>query len=109
MNIDQLSNSTVKAAVQAMNDGNRTAWFSQFASNPILTDDANPRDFRQWSEDELFGKSRGWIRELDKVEDDGLLLYAQFHSERWGDFKTTMKFTLKDGKISRLDVAQADY
>ncbi len=111
MNIDQLTNPNVKAAVQAMNDGNRAAWLSQFTSNPILTDDDNPRDFVAWSDSELFGKSRGWIAEIDKVEEEenSLLLYAKFHSDKWGDFKTTMKFTIRDNKISRLDVAQADY
>jgi len=109
MNIDQLPNPIVKAALQAMQDGNRAAWFSQFVSNPILTDDENPRDFVTWSDAELFDKSRGWVTEVDKIENDGLLLYAKFHSDQWGDFKTTMKFALRDGKISRLDVAQADY
>lgn len=109
MNLDQLTNPTVRAAVQAMNDGDRAAWFRQFTSNPILTDDDNPRDFTAWSDSELFGKIRGWITSLDKVEDDGLLLYAKFHSDRWGDFKTTWKFSIRNGQIARLDVAQANY
>jgi len=33
-------------------------------------------------------------------------IHADFHSARWGDFKTFWKFAIQRGKIVRLDVGQ---
>jgi ketosteroid isomerase-like protein len=107
MNVDQLSNPIVKAAIEAMNDGNRAAWFALFAPDAVLTDDDSEQDFTQWSDTELFGKDKGRVTAIDKVENNGLMLYAKFHSDKWGNFKTFMRFKVEDGKITRLDVGQA--
>ena len=106
MNSDQLTHPVVKAAVSTMNAGNREGWLALFAADAVLTDDGSPHDYVDWSNRELFGQSRGYITAIDRVEDSGLTLYAQFHSDRWGDFPTFLKFQVQDGKITRLDVGQ---
>lgn len=106
MNIEQLSNPTAKAALNAMRAGDREGWFALFTADAVLTDDGSPHDFREWSDSELFGESRGYVTSIQHEEDEGLTLYAHFHSDRWGDFLTFMKFALEDGKIIRLDVGQ---
>jgi len=43
------------------------------------------------------------------VENNGLDILGQFHTESWGDFKTYFKFQLNnEGKINRLDIGQAN-
>lgn len=46
---------------------------------------------------------------IDIVENDGKEIYGNFHTESWGDFRTYFKFHFDaDGKISRLDIGQAN-
>ena len=100
---------TVNAALNAMKNGDAAAWHALFAENATLSDDGNERNPTDWAASELFGKGQGRITSVDKVEDNGSTLLAQFHSAQWGDFKTSWKFTVTDGKITRLEVGQANY
>jgi hypothetical protein len=108
MNLEVLTDPVVKAAITAMNAGDRAGWFDLFAPDATLTDDGNPTDFREWSDSELFGDSRGYVTEIERVGANGRTLYARFHSDKWGDFLTFMKFEIQGSKITRLDVGQAE-
>jgi len=91
-----------------MNDGNREAWLGLFGPDAILTDDGTKRDYKQWSEAEIFGAGRGRITSITKVGNRGTTIHADFHSACWGDFKTFWKFAIQRGKIVRLDVGQEE-
>src|SRR5260221_14219966 len=106
MNVAQLTNPLVKAAIEAMNAGDRQGWFNLFANGAELTDDGNANNFTQWSDSELFGKSKAYLMSIDRVEDNGQTIYGKFHSDRWGEFNTFMKFKIRDNKIVGLDVGQ---
>jgi len=108
MDSDRLLDSVVKAALEAMKQGDRDAWLGLFDERAVLTDDGNERDFKQWSDAELFGAGKGRITSITKVADRGVTIHADFHSVQWGDFKTFWKFTIEDGKIVRLDVGQEE-
>ncbi len=108
MNMELLSEPLVKAAITAMNAGDRAGWFDLFAPDATLADDGNTVDFRGWSESELFGDNRGYVTAIERVEDDGRTVYAQFHSDKWGDFLTFMKFEVSGGMITRLDLGQVE-
>jgi hypothetical protein len=105
MNLDMLSNPTVKAAIQALQAGDKQAWNAQFAPGASLFDDGSPRRLKQFTEDAL-GHER--FTSIDKVDNDGLDLVGHFHSDQWGDFVTYFRFQLNAaGKITRLDIGQA--
>jgi hypothetical protein len=106
VNPAELSHPIVRAAIEAINTNDRQAWFDLFTDDAALTDDGDPRDFRDWSDSELFGSYRCRVDAINREEADGTLIHADFHSGRWGDFKTFMKFTLKNNRIVRLDVGQ---
>ncbi len=108
MDADRLIDPVVKAAIDAMNDGDRDAWLGLFDADAILTDDGSERDYKQWSESEIFGAGKGRITSITKVANRGTTIYADFHSARWGDFKTFWKFAIQRGKIVRLDVGQQE-
>jgi hypothetical protein len=108
MSTAQFTNPVVKAAIEAMNGGDRQGWFKLFAKGAMLTDDGTVREFTHWSDSELFGKRKAYLMSIDRVEDDGLSIYGKFHSDRWGEFDTFMKFTIQDNKIIRLDVGQVN-
>src|SRR5437879_5435046 len=104
----RLLDPVVKAALEAMNDGNRDAWLGLFDARAILTDDGNERDYKHWSDSEIFGAGKGRIAFITRVVDKGVTIHANFHSAQWGDFKTFWKFKIQGGKIVRLDVGQED-
>ncbi|SRR6266568_963554 len=108
MDSDRLLDPVVKAAFKAMNESDRDAWLGLFDANAILSDDGNERDYKQWSDSEIFGAGKGRITSITRVVDRGLTFHANFHSARWGDFKTFWKFEIEGGKIVRLDVGQEE-
>jgi hypothetical protein len=105
MNTEKLSNPIVKQAIDALQSGDKQAWFSLFTNDAQLFDDGNKMDFKSFFEKAL-GHER--FTSIDKVEQNGLHLYGKFHSDKWGDFKTYFKFTIGGGnKISKLEIGQA--
>jgi hypothetical protein len=108
MNTDSLQHPLVRAAIIALNGRDRTAWLILFSADALLTDDGNSQDLVPWSDNELFGADHGQLTTVTRQEDGGLSIYGNFHSSRWGDFNTFMRFQVQDGKIVRLDVGQSD-
>jgi len=105
MKTDTLTNPTVKAAIEALQTGDKEAWLAQFAPDVELFDDGSPRSFDEFTRDAL-GHER--FTSIDRVENDGLQLTGAFHSDHWGDFHSYFKFRLSAaGKIQRLDIGQA--
>lgn len=107
VNTDTLKNATVKKAIDALQSGNSTAWFALFTSDAELYDDGHKHNFRSFFADAI---GHEYFTHIDKVENDGLDVYGQFHSDKWGNFKTYFKFHLNgEGRVTRLDIGQADY
>ncbi len=106
MNIDQLQNSVVRAALTALHAGDRKAWLALFDPHAVLTDDGNPRNYTEWSHSELFGKGNGRIIDIESEEANGLTINTLFHSTVWGEFRTFWTFEIQRDKITRLDVGQ---
>jgi hypothetical protein len=103
---DALKNATVKAAIEALQKGDRKAWSALFEPDAALYDDGNPRDLQTFSQDAL-GHER--FTAIERVENGGLDVIGKFHSDQWGDFRTYFRFRLSpSGKIKRLDIGQAE-
>lgn len=106
MNTNALTNPTVKAAIEALQSGDRKAWSVLFEPGAKLYDDGAPRSLEKFARD-AFGHER--FTSIDRVENNGLDLVGAFHSDQWGDFRTYFRFQLSaSGKISRLDIGQAE-
>jgi len=102
---DQLKNPTVRAAVEALQAGDRQAWAALFEAGAKLYDDGTERSLEEFTRDAL-GHER--FESIDRVESAGLHLTGKFHSDQWGDFRTYFRFHLSSrGKIERLDIGQA--
>ena len=107
MNTAMITNPVVKKAIDALQTGDKNAWFKLFTNDATLFDDRNKIDFKSFSESAL-GHER--FTSIDKVENEGLSLYGKFHSDKWGDFKTYFKFHINgSSKIERLEIGQSDY
>lgn len=101
-----LTDPTVRAAIEALNAHDRKAWDTLLAPGATFSDDGHEGDLPHFS-DNAFGKGREHFTAIDTVEHGGLHVYGRYHSDTWGDFRTYFKFTVKDGRITRLEVGQA--
>src|SRR3977135_2702155 len=105
MKTDALLNPTVRAAIEALQGGDRKKRAALFEPDAALYDDGSPRSLKGFTRDAL-GHER--FTSIDRVEKNGLDLTGAFHSDRWGDFQTYIRFQLSPaGKINRLDIGQA--
>lgn len=106
MDTSKLTNPTAKAAFDAWQNGDSKTFLSYFTEDAKLYDDGNPRNFQSFIKDAC-GHER--FTSIDKVENNGLDIYGNFHTESWGDFRTYFKFHINaTGKIDRLDIGQAN-
>lgn len=104
MNIEKLTHPAVRKAIEALQAGDKKAWFALFTDDALLYDDGRKMDFRSFF-DKALGHER--FTSIDKVEQDGLAVYGNFHSDQWGDFKTYFIFrTGENGQFTRVDIGQ---
>jgi hypothetical protein len=102
---EKLTNPTVRAAIHALQRGDRSAWVALFESNAKLYDDGRPRSLEKFNQDAI-GRDR--FTSIHLVKNNGLDITGQFHSEEWGDFRTYFRFQLSPaGRIQRLDIGEA--
>ncbi len=104
----QIKNPTVRAAIEALNAQDRKAWDALFAPGATFADDGREGSLATFTNG-AFGKGRERFTRIDKVENNGLDVFGQLHSDAWGDFKAYFKFQVKDDKITRLEVGQSDH
>ena len=101
----RLTNPTAKAAIEALQKGDRTAWSALFEPHAELFDDGAPRSLEKFTAEAL-GHER--FTSIDRVDDGGLEVVGEFHSDEWGDFRSYFRFRLApSGKIARLEIGQA--
>ena len=83
---DVITNETVKAAIEALQRGDRKAWSALFEPSAALYDDGSPRSLQKFTDDAL-GHER--FTSIESVENHGLDVIGKFHSDTWGDFEPT--------------------
>ena len=104
MNLDQLTHPLVRAAIDALQRGDRTAWAACFAADARLLDDGRATSLAEFTRDAV-GSER--FTSIDRVGNAGLEIIGHFHSDRWGDFRTYFRFHIgADGKCDQLDIGQ---
>jgi hypothetical protein len=100
-----LTNRIVKAAIEALEKGDRNTWSALFEPDAERYDDGSPRSLRELTRNALGHEQ---FTSIDRVENNGLDLTGAFHSDEWGDFRTYFRFQLSPAaKIKRLDIGQA--
>lgn len=105
MDSSKITNQTVKNAVEALQENNKSLWFSYFTDDAVFTDDGRKLDFKPFFENAFAHKEK--FLSIDKVENDGTAIYGSFFAGQWGTFNVLFKFSVNsEGKISRLDIGQ---
>lgn len=105
MNLDKITNTTVKKAIEALQANDLGLWFSYFADNVIFTDDGRTLNFKSFFEN-AFSKKEKFLS-IDEVANDGRNIIGNFYAGQWGTFRVFFNFHLNaDNKISQLDIGQ---
>ncbi|MGA4842342.1 nuclear transport factor 2 family protein [Streptomyces sp. G45] len=103
--VDQLSDPTVRAFVTALNAGDQNALYAVLTPGATMSDDGSDRNLREWLDREAFS-SNGRM-DVESEADDGRALVANYRNDTWGAMRTTWRFTVDGGRISRFETGQA--
>ncbi|WP_035846931.1 hypothetical protein [Kitasatospora azatica] len=103
--VAKLSDPTVRALVAAINGNDRDAFTALLTQGATMSDDGSDRDLYDWIDREIFS-SHGHM-EVQTESDGGRALIASFRNETWGEMRTTWRFEIEDGKVSRFETGQA--
>ncbi|KJY29590.1 MULTISPECIES: hypothetical protein [unclassified Streptomyces] len=101
----KLTDPTVRAAVTAINAGDRQAFVDLLTPDATMSDDGSDRDLQDWIDREIF-TVRGHM-EVRSESDGGRALVADFRNETWGEMRTAWRFTVEHGRIGRFETGQA--
>jgi hypothetical protein len=100
-----VTNPVVRAFIDAINNGDRDAFFAILGPDATMSDDGTERDLAQWADREIFS-SHGHL-EVESAADGGRSLIARYRNDAWGAMRTSWRFTVAGDKISRFDTGQA--
>jgi hypothetical protein len=102
---DQIGDPAVRAFVDALNAGDRTAFRAALTPDATMSDDGTTRDLGEWTEREIFS-SQGHL-DVETAQDEGRSFVANYSNSTWGAMRTRWKFTVRDGKVARFETGQA--
>lgn len=106
MDYSKLTNTTVKSAVEALQNGDKKTWYNHFTANAVFTDDGRTLDLKSFFDNAFYHQEK--FLTFDKVENNGTAITGSFFAGQWGTFKVFFKFTVnQEGKITKLDIGQA--
>ncbi|WP_158891111.1 nuclear transport factor 2 family protein [Amycolatopsis anabasis] len=101
----EISDPVVRALIDAINAGDRDAFYEVLTPDATMSDDGADRDLDQWVDQEIF--SANGRLEVESATDDGRSLIANYRNDRWGAMRTAWRFVVSDGRISRFETGQA--
>jgi len=103
--IDDVTDPAVWALIDAVNAGNREAFFAVLTPDATMSDDGSERDLVEWVDREIF-TSNGHL-DVESASDGGRSLIADYRNDTWGAMRTAWRFTVSGDKISRMETGQA--
>lgn len=95
----------VQPLLDAINAGDRAAFFAALTPSATMTDDGTARPLEDWVDREIFTVN-GRIT-VDSAAEDGLSTTATFRNDTWGEMRTRWRFIVTDGRVSHFDTGQA--
>ena len=105
VDVDQLGDPVVRKFVEAVNAGDRDAFFALLTKEATMSDDGSKRDLEEWVDREIFS-SNGRM-EVESQSDDGRSLIVNYTNSTYGTMRTTWKFSVEEDKVSRFETGQA--
>ena len=96
---------TVKDMIGAVNGQDRDACLALCSPDATVSDRGTEHDVQEWFDREFFD-SNGHL-EVDVLGPDGLSVIGSHRNDTRDEKRTHWKFTLRGGKISRIETGEA--
>ena len=103
--VDQLADPVVRKFIEAVNAGDRDAFFALLTPDATMSDDGSERDLEEWVDREIF--SSGGRMEVESQSDDGRSLIIDVTNSTYGTMRTHWEFTIDVDKVARFETGQA--
>jgi SnoaL-like domain len=100
-----LADPVVRKLVEAVNAGDRDAFFALLTPDAKMSDDGSERDLEEWVDREIF--SSDGRMEVESQSDDGRSLIVNYTNSTYGTMRTTWKITVEGDKLARFETGQA--
>jgi hypothetical protein len=102
---NDLSDPVVRKLVEAVNAGDRNAFFALLTPDATMSDDASERNLEEWVDREIF--TADGRMEVESQSDDGRSLDVNYTNSTYGSMRTHWSFTVEGDKVKRLETGQA--
>jgi hypothetical protein len=100
-----LADPVVRRLVEAVNAGDRDAFFGLLTEDASMSDDGSERNLDEWVDREVF--SSDGRMEVESQSDDGRSLFVNYTNSTYGTMRTHWEFTVEGDKVSRFETGQA--
>jgi hypothetical protein len=100
-----VANPVARKLIEAVNAGDRNAFFALLTDNATMSDDGSDRDLEEWVDRELF--SADARMEVESQSDDGRSLIIDVTNSTYGSMRTHWQFTIEGDKVARFETGQA--
>jgi hypothetical protein len=101
----ELSDPVVRRFVEAVNAGDRDAFFALLTPDASMSDDGTERELEEWVDREIF--STDGRMEVESQSEDGHSLIVNYTNSKWGSMRTAWRFTVEGERVSRFETGQA--
>ena len=103
--LKDLADPVVRQFIEAVNAGNREAFFALLTEDATMSDDGSERDLEEWVDREIF--SSDGRMEVEWQSDDGRSLIVNYTNSTYGTMRTDWKFTVEGDRVARFETGQA--
>jgi hypothetical protein len=100
-----LADPVVRGFVEAVNAGDRDAFFALLTPDATMSDDGSERDLEEWVDREIF--SSDGRMEVESQSEDGRSMIVNYTNATYGTMRTHWEFTIEGDKVSRFETGQA--
>ena len=100
-----LADPVVRKLVDAVNAGDRDAFFALLTEDATMSDDGSDRDLTEWVDREIF--SSGGRMEVESQSEDGRSLVVNYTNSTYGTMRTDWRFVVEGDKVARFETGQA--
>jgi SnoaL-like domain len=100
-----LADPVVRQLVEAVNAGDRDAFFGLLTDDASMSDDGTERNLEEWVDREIF--SSDGRMEIESQSDDGRSLIVNYTNSTYGTMRTHWEFTVEGDHVSRFETGQA--
>jgi hypothetical protein len=101
----ELADPVVRKLIEAVNAGDRDAFFALLTEDATMSDDGSERDLQEWVDREVF--SVGGRMEVESQSDAGRSLVVNYTNSTYGSMRTDWSFVVEGNKIARFETCQA--